>query len=143
MDFGLIKTEDITKIEDLGVNSRSINGTYKVVSVTDPKTVNSRKDNSRHTVAEALVGDDTGSIYLTLWDEEIEDIDEGQLVELKNGYVKLYRGSMRLRVGRYGDLNVVEEAPFDEVNLERNLSAKVFEYRSRRSRPFGPRRRRY
>jgi replication factor A1 len=141
MDFRVTNSEGTTKIEDLDVHSRNVNGTFKVVSMTDPKTVTSKRDMSRHRVAEALVGDDTGSIYLTLWDEEINAVDEGQILKLNNGYIKLFRGSMRLRVGRYGDLDVVEEAPFEEVNREKNLSSKVVEYRRRPRRPFGSKRR--
>jgi hypothetical protein len=41
--------------------------------------------------------------------------------------VNLFRGSMRLNIGRYGSSEVVEEAPFEDVNLDNNLSSKQFE----------------
>lgn len=107
--------------------SRGVNTTVKVVSKTEPREVTSRSDGSAHKVCEALVGDDTGSLYLTLWDEAIDDVIEEQVLKITNGYVNLFRGSMRLNIGRYGSSEVVEEAPFEDVNLDNNLSSKQFE----------------
>lgn len=107
--------------------SRGVNTTVKVVSKTEPREVTSRSDGSAHRVCEALVGDDTGSLYLTLWDDAIDDVVEEQVLKISNGYVNLFRGSMRLNIGRYGSSEVVEEAPFEDVNLDNNLSSKQFE----------------
>ena len=123
-------------IGELGRYSREVNTIVKVVSKTEPRLVSG----ATHQVCEALVGDETGSIYLTLWDHNIKEVEEGQVLSIKNAYVKLFRGSMRLNIGRLGSYETVEEAPFEEVNLDNNLSAKVYE---RYSRPFGGRDRRY
>ncbi|MFP3283235.1 MAG: single-stranded DNA-binding protein, partial [Nitrososphaeria archaeon] len=84
---------------------------------------------SSHRVAEVLLGDETGSVYLTLWDEDIDKVDVGSTVALKNGYVNIFRGHMRLNVGRYGTIEVLE-TPFEgEVNTDNNLSDKEYEDR--------------
>jgi len=80
-------------------------------------------------VTEALVADDTGSVYLTLWDGAIDDVQENQVLRLGNAYVNTFRGSMRLNLGRYGSYEALKEDPFEELNLENNLSAKQMEYR--------------
>ena len=54
------------KIGDLNTYSSNVETVVKVVSKTEPKKVSSRRDWSTHRIAEALVGDETGSIYLTL-----------------------------------------------------------------------------
>ena len=133
------------KVGDLNSYSRRVYTVVKVVSKTEPREVTSRIDNSPHRVAEALVGDDTGSIYLTLWDDVIDEVDEGQVLDIKNAYVNLFRGSMRLNLGRYGSYEVAEDAPFDDVNLDNNLSSKQFEQRREygRSGGYGGRDRRY
>jgi len=129
------------KIGDLERYSKEIDTIVKVVSKTEPRSVSSRRDMSSHQVCEALVGDETGSIYLTLWDDAIDGVEAGQVLSLKNAYIKLFRGSMRLNIGRLGSYELVESAPFEEVNLDNNLSDKQFEqsYRS----TFGGRDRRY
>jgi replication factor A1 len=132
------------KIGNLKTYSKRVNTIVKVVSKTEPREVTSRKDMSTHRVAEALIGDETGSIYLTLWDDNIDKVEEGQTLNIKDAYVNLFRGSMRLNIGRYGSYELAESAPFDEVNLDNNLSSKQFEQRRTYDRGgFGGRDRRY
>jgi replication factor A1 len=135
------------KIGDLTTYSRGVNTVVKVISKTEPREVTTRSDQSSHRVCEALVGDETGSVYLTLWDNAIDEIEDELVISITNGYVNLFRGSMRLNIGRYGSYETLEEAPFDEVNLDNNMSSKQYDmpprgYSRDRSR-FGGRRRRY
>jgi len=135
---------ELVKVGSLNSYSRRVYTVVKVVSKTEPREVTSRVDSSSHRVAEALVGDDTGSIYLTLWDDAIDEVKEEQVLDIKNAYVNLFRGSMRLNLGRYGSYEVAESAPFDDVNLDNNLSSKQFEQRRDYGRGgFGGRDRRY
>jgi ssDNA-binding replication factor A large subunit len=87
-----------------------------------------RTDETKHKVCEALVADDTGAIYLTLWDDAVDSVQEDQILAVGNAYMNTFKGSMRMNIGRYGTYEVLEEAPFEEVNLENNLSAKQVEY---------------
>jgi replication factor A1 len=64
------------KIEELETGSRNVDTMVKVIHISTPKRVTSRRDLSSHRVAEALVGDDTGSVYMTLWDDDITKIEE-------------------------------------------------------------------
>ncbi len=128
-DFNRFNEPVDVKIGELKPNSRSVNVLGKVVSKGSVKEVPSGRDGSTHRVAEVLLGDETGSIYLTLWDDDIDKVEVGNSVYLKNGYVSLFRGHMRLNVGRYGVLEVLE-TPFEgNVNLENNLSEKEYEMR--------------
>lgn len=136
---------EMVKVGDLNSYSRRVFTVVKVMSKTEVREVTSRKDMSTHRVAEALVADDTGSIYLTLWDDVLDEVEEGQILNIKDAYVNLFRGSMRLNLGRYGSYDVLEETPFEDVNLDNNLSSKVFDqprggYGRQRSRGYGRRR---
>src|SRR4030042_5390975 len=118
----------VVKIADLNQYSRQINVVVKVISKTEVRDVVTKMDETHHKVCEALVADDTGAIYLTLWDDAVEKVQEDQVLAIKNAYMNTFRGSMRMNIGRYGSYDVLEEAPFDEFNLENNLSAKQVEY---------------
>jgi replication factor A1 len=136
---------EMIKVGDLNSYSRKVYTVVKVMSKTEVREVTSRKDMSTHRVAEALVADDTASVYLTLWDDVLDEVEEGQILNIKDAYVNLFRGSMRLNLGRYGTYDVLEEAPFEDVNLDNNLSSKVFEqqrggYGRQRDRGYGRRR---
>jgi len=119
------------KIGDLKSYSRKVYTVAKVISIGEPREVTSRKDNTTHQVCEALVADDTGSVYLTLWDDSIDAVEEDMVLKLDNAYVNVFRGSMRLNLGKYGSYEVLDEAPFDEIELENNVSDQQVEYQRR------------
>jgi replication factor A1 len=120
------------KVAELNPSSRAVNVTAKVVSKTDIREIAAGRDGSPHRVSDALVGDETGCVYLTLWDDNIDKVKEGETIRVGNGYVTLFKGNMRLNVGRYGTLEVAKEALAGEANTENNLSTKVYE----QPRPF-------
>jgi replication factor A1 len=135
------------KVSELTPNSRAVNVTAKVVSKSEIRNIATGRDGAPHRVCDALVGDETGCVYLTLWDDNIDKISEGDTIKVGNGYITLFRGNMRLNVGRYGSLEVAKEALAGEVNTENNLSSKVYEqerrpFRGRGRRDFGGRERR-
>ncbi|NIO36315.1 hypothetical protein GTO27_01280 [Candidatus Bathyarchaeota archaeon] len=131
------------KIAELTPRSRAVNVKAKAISKSETRNIAAGRDGRPHRVCDALVGDETGCVYLTLWDDKIEKVNEGDTVLVKNGYVNLFRGNMRLNVGRYGTLEIAE-TPFEgEVDTENNMSNKVYEWSRRpdRGRRSGYRRR--
>jgi len=111
-------------------NSRWFTITVKVLKLNEEKTVLSRRDGNQHRVAEALVGDETGTILMSLWDEDIDKVKDlvGSTIKLQNGFVSLYRGSMRLGLGRFGSIEEAEE-DISEVDETVNVSERRFESR--------------
>ncbi len=133
-------TAPSVKVGELGPYSKQVNTTVKVVQKGEARETVSRQDGSTHRVVDALVGDETGSIYMTLWDDNIDKVNEGESVTVKNGYVRPFKGSMRLNIGRYGSLEPAG-TPVGEVNTQNNLSEKtVVEERPYRSSYGGGRR---
>ncbi|MCS7105167.1 MAG: hypothetical protein NZ954_06340 [Thermofilaceae archaeon] len=94
----------------------------------DEKVVFSRKDGSQHRVAEALVGDETGTVLFSLWDNDIDKVKEliGSTITVRNGFVTLYKGSMRLALGRFGSIEESDEE-IEEVEKSVNVSERRFE----------------
>jgi len=122
----------IVKVSDLQPYSKQVNTTVKIVQKGEARETVSRQDGTTHRVLDALVGDETGAIYMTLWDENIDKVNEGDSVMVKNGYVRPFKGSMRLNIGRYGSLEPAESA-LGDVNTQNNLSDKIVEERPYRS----------
>src|SRR5208337_5140273 len=79
----------------------------------------------------ALVGDETGVVYVTLWDDNIEKVNEGDTIRVENGYVTLFKGNIRLNIGKYGKLEPAKEPLAVEVNTENNVSSKAYEQERR------------
>ncbi len=130
------------KIAEINPGTRRFSVTFKVLEVGEERSIVSRRDGAEHRVADVLVGDETGVMLLTAWDSEIDEFRKllGSTVSLVDGYVSLYRGSLRLGLGRYGSLRPSEEI-IGSVNTENNVSARKYE--ERRPGPRGRGRRRF
>ncbi len=115
----------LTKVRDLTPNSKQVNVLAKVVNVGEPKEVMGKFGDPRK-VCEAVVGDDTATIILSLWNEQIGSIQKDETILVDNGYVSLVRGHMRLNVGRYGNLSKSTDSVGD-VNNQLDMSQQEFE----------------
>ena len=73
------------KVGELTPQSRAVNVTAKVVSKSEIREIPMGRDGSAHKVCDALVGDETGVVYLTLWDDNITKVNEGESVRVENG----------------------------------------------------------
>jgi replication factor A1 len=119
------------KVGDLTPQSKAVNVTAKVVSKTEVREIPMGRDGSAHKVSDALIGDETGVVYLTLWDDNIEKVNEGDSIRIENGYVTLFKGNIRLNIGKYGKLEPAKEPVTVEVNTENNVSSKTYEQERR------------
>jgi len=115
----------LTKVRDLTPSSKQVNVHAKVVNVGDAKEVMGKYGDPRK-VAEAVIGDETATITLSLWNEQIGTIAKDDIILVDNGYVSLVRGHMRLNVGRYGNLTKSTDA-ITEVNSSLDMSQQEFE----------------
>jgi len=136
---------DLVKVGTLKSNLTNLKVVVKILSIGEPRIISSRRDRSEHRVTEAGVGDETGCVLLTLWDNQIDALNIGDVYEIKNAYTNLYHGSLRLNMGKYGTAEKVE-TDIEEVNTKNNLSAERHRdtsWRSASTRPYRRRRRRY
>jgi len=117
--------EELTKIKDLNPNAKRVNVLAKVLHKGEPKEINTKYGETKH-VTEAVVGDETGTIIMSLWNEQADMIDEGETIYVDNGYISLVRGHMRLNVGKYGSIKKSEEE-LGEINEELDMSAEEHE----------------
>ncbi len=130
----------MNKVSELRPFQKRVELAVKVLEKNEVREVTSKLDNSSHKVTEVLVGDDSGAILLTLWDEMIDKVEVDKSYKIANGYTSLFKNSLRLNIGRYGELTDSEEE-VSEVNKENNISDQEFEQRRRfgGNRDFGNR----
>jgi replication factor A1 len=72
-----------------------------------------RDDGSEGRVSNLALGDETGRVRVTLWDERAdaaEELEAGQSIEIVDGYVRERDGSLELHVGSRSEINELEEA---------------------------------
>lgn len=85
---------------------KRINLTAKVTDKSDTREVTSRFKDQTLKVATATVADETGTIKLTLWNEQINQVNVNDTVKILNGYVTSFKGEIQLNIGRYGTFTV-------------------------------------
>ena len=72
-----------------------------------------RDDGSEGRVSNLTLGDETGRVRVTLWDdraERAEQLTAGQSVEIVDGYVRERDGSLELHVGERSGIDELEES---------------------------------
>jgi replication factor A1 len=100
------------RIEDLSMGASDVTVRGQVLDVDDRVRTFDRDDGSEGRVANLVLGDETGRIRVTLWDERTdltEEFDPGESVEVVDGYVRERDGDLELHVGDRGTIERIEE----------------------------------
>ncbi len=59
-------------------------------------------------VADVLLADETGSMRLSLWNSQIDEVSVGDAVSIEGASVTRFHGELQLRIARNGKLTVVK-----------------------------------
>ncbi len=78
-----------------------------IVDKGTTRQVQSRFKDETYNVADAVVQDDSGTIKLTLWNEQIDQVNVNDKIKIENGYVTSFKAEIQLNVGKYGKLTVL------------------------------------
>ncbi|OLD04448.1 hypothetical protein AUG19_08140 [archaeon 13_1_20CM_2_54_9] len=85
---------------------RRVDVAGKIVNIEGPRDVNTKFGPGQ--VATATLEDESGSVKVTLWNENISKVAVNDKVSIENGYVDSFRGELQLNVGKYGKMSKVE-----------------------------------
>lgn len=97
------------QIKDLKTDMKQVDVNAKVIEKSPTREVYSRYGYNVHRVANVIIADETGTIKLVLWNEQIDAVSVGDTIRIENGYVTTFRGENQLSVGKkYGKLNVAK-----------------------------------
>lgn len=94
-------------VEELTPEADDVEITGTIAELPTPRAVSTRYGQKRITTV--IFEDDTGKIDLTLWEEEIDAIEEGAKVKIEGAYVREWADDIQLNIGREGSIETVEE----------------------------------
>jgi len=94
------------KIKELHSGMKNVSIEAKVTEKSETREVMSRFKDETYKVANAIIADETGTIKLTLWNEQINQVNVNDTVKIENGYVTSFKGEIQLNTGKYGKLAV-------------------------------------
>ncbi|MHA2298328.1 MAG: hypothetical protein ACXADA_20045 [Candidatus Hodarchaeales archaeon] len=129
------ETHDV-KIGDIKPLEKHLNVVFKVIERGETREITKRDSNDTNRVCDITVADDTGTITLTLWNEDIDSTEDEKTYKLSNGFANIFHNSLRLSKGRYGSLEE-ESTDFDDLNMDNDRSAEHHEDPRRRGRERG------
>lgn len=96
------------EIKDIQAKKGNVDVVFTIVSKDTPRTF--EKFGKQGRVCNAKGKDGSGEITLTLWNEQIDEVDVGDKVRLQNGWCSEYKDEKQLSTGKFGKLEVVEKA---------------------------------
>ena len=94
-------------IRDLRTGMINVNLRAKVLEIPRPKLVFTRFGTTA-SVTSALIADETGTIKLCLWNEQIKSISSGDNIQIENARTSTFRGERQISIGRKGTLSNIE-----------------------------------
>ncbi|SNR59063.1 single-stranded DNA binding protein [Halorubrum vacuolatum] len=106
-----VQVLDTYRVEDLTLGASDVDLVGKVLDTGSMRTF-SRDDGSEGRVANLTVGDETGRVRVTMWDDKadlVEKFEAGETVEVGDGYVRERDGDLELHVGDRGTVERVDE----------------------------------
>ncbi|UCG94975.1 MAG: DUF2240 family protein [archaeon] len=101
------------KVENILSGMNTVNMTGKVLRIFEPREF--EKNGKKGKVVNLILADETGQIRMSLWNEQVKAVEEGQLeqgkvIEIINGYTKDDgMGGCELRLGRSGQLKLSDK----------------------------------
>jgi replication factor A1 len=96
---------------------RNIDLDLKIVEKDEPRNFVSRQGREGR-VATAVAEDDSGQIKISLWNDDVDSVNVGDQVRIRNGYSRLFRDEIHVSAGMYGKLEVVGKAEGEKVEGE-------------------------
>ncbi|QAU13351.1 single-stranded DNA binding protein [Halorubrum sp. BOL3-1] len=106
-----VQVLDTYRVEDLTLGASDVDLVGQVLDTDSIRTFD-RDDGSEGRVANLTVGDETGRVRVTLWDDKadlVEEFEAGEAVEVGDGYVRERDGDLELHVGDRGTVERVDE----------------------------------
>ncbi len=101
-------------IKDLRTGMKHVNLKAKILEVAEPKRVVTRYGNHA-SVAKALIADETGTIKLCLWNQQIAAVSVGDTIQIENAKVSTFRGERHMTLEKNGrplTLKTMEIMPY-------------------------------
>ena len=102
----------VTPIAALRPGMENVRVRVRVLEAGSPKTVETRR--GLRTLSEAVVGDGTGRVRLTLWGRLAGTLRDGEAVEIEGAWTTSYRGFVILNAGSRSRVRRVDDASVPE-----------------------------
>lgn len=102
------------KISELNIRQGNVEVEGVITEKGDVRTLDKYGRELR--VANAILEDDSGTIKLTLWNDDTR-FKDGDKIKIINGYVGEFQGEKQLTSGKFGKIELVEKGSESDGGL--------------------------
>lgn len=102
----------MANISELNIGQGNVEIEATIIEIGEIRTFNKYGRELR--VADAVIKDDSGSMKLTLWNDDTERFKEGDKIKVSNGFVREFQGEKQLTSGKFGAIEKVGEEETSE-----------------------------
>ena len=105
------------KIKDLKPGLSDVELEARVISVSQPKIIESKEDGTQKMKIEALIGDDTGTVKLVIWNAN-PDLKQGDAIRIRDAWTAVYKDKIEVQVGRWSKIEKIDNnavPPIDQI----------------------------
>lgn len=92
----------LLKIHDIEPGMENIEVVGRVTNISEKRQVSTRYGLAD--VATAILKDETDSIHLNLWRQQIDRVSEGGIVRIINAFARFYNDRIELNIGGGGQI---------------------------------------
>jgi replication factor A1 len=122
------ETDEDLKIDNIVPEMRKVHLKAKVLNISDINTFERDDEEEDGKVQNIVLGDETGTIRVTLWDEQTqiaEKISEGEGIEINGAYtVEDNQGNAELRLGDDVQVKMLDEENIPEVEEDSSIQTQ-------------------
>ena len=104
-------------ISELKAGASNVTVEATVVEKSEPREVVT-KYGKRLQVANIKLKDDTGSIAMSLWGNDIDSVNVGDKIRVSNGFITEFRGNPQLSSGKFGKIEVIGKGDVEADSAE-------------------------
>eukprot|EP00747_Dinoflagellata_sp_TGD_P027395 gnl/TRDRNA2_/TRDRNA2_132584_c0_seq2.p1 gnl/TRDRNA2_/TRDRNA2_132584_c0~~gnl/TRDRNA2_/TRDRNA2_132584_c0_seq2.p1 ORF type:complete len:273 (+),score=90.06 gnl/TRDRNA2_/TRDRNA2_132584_c0_seq2:65-883(+) len=118
-----LKKAKFMKVSSIRPDTKGAN--FKVQILEEPKAVEAKKGTLEF--FEALAGDESGSMVLSLRSDQKDLVKNGKTIEVRNGAAKMVAGYIRVTVDKWGKIADSDEPVEGNKAADKNISATEYE----------------
>ncbi|MEF8873079.1 MAG: hypothetical protein V5A88_00230 [Candidatus Thermoplasmatota archaeon] len=102
-------------IEDIEGNEQGLNLKCRIVSINEKEI---EVDEEPKQIWYGILGDETGTIPFTLWEEPSIELDKGDTIKIENGYANTWNEKPQVNIGSKASIKEIESEEVPDFDRE-------------------------
>ncbi len=103
------------KIEDIEGNEQGLDLKCRIVAINEKEV---EVDDEPKQIWDGILGDDTGTIPFTLWEEQAFELEKGDTVKIENAYTDIWNDKPQVKIGSKASMKKIESEEVPDFERE-------------------------